>query len=91
MVQRGDRPRFTLKPLACEIGTGEPGRQHLDGDLTVESCVARTVNLTHAAGADGRDDLVRAEAGVRGQGHSNGRSGSLAAILYLSPRWPGTR
>ena len=23
MVQRGDRPRFTLKPLACELGAGE--------------------------------------------------------------------
>ena len=58
VVQRGDRPCFTLKPLACQVGAGEPRRQHLDGDLAVEARVARAIDLAHAAGADGGDDLV---------------------------------
>ncbi len=72
MVQRGDRPRFTLKPLARELGAGEARRQHLDGDLAVEAAVARAIDLAHTAGADGGDDLVRAEPSASGQGHSNG-------------------
>ena len=53
VVQRGDRPCFTLKPLAREVGAGEPRRQHLDGDLAVEARVARAIDLAHTAGADG--------------------------------------
>ena len=36
--------------------------KHLDGDVAAEPRVVGAVDLAHAAGADGRDDLVRAEA-----------------------------
>ena len=70
MVQRGDRPRFTLKPLARDLGAGQLPRQHLDRDLAFESRVARAIDLAHTAGADGGDDLVRAEPSASGQRHS---------------------
>jgi hypothetical protein len=34
--------------------------------------VARAIDLAQTAGADGGDDLVRAEPSAGGQGHSNG-------------------
>ena len=37
-------------------------RKHFDGDVAAEPRVASPVHLAHAAGADGRDDFVRAEA-----------------------------
>jgi hypothetical protein len=37
-------------------------REHLDSDVTVEADVARAVHLAHAARAQGRQNLVRAEA-----------------------------
>jgi len=53
VVQRGDRPCFTLKSLTRNLGAGQIPRQDLDRDLAFESCVARAIDLTHAAGADG--------------------------------------
>ena len=54
---------------------GTPGRpraprQDLDRDRAIEPRVAGPVDLAHAAGAEGRDDFVRAEtgAGCEGQG-----------------------
>jgi hypothetical protein len=52
--------------LALEAGSqiftlGDVFRQDLDGDGAVEPCVAGLVHLTHAAGANGREDFVRPE------------------------------
>jgi hypothetical protein len=58
MVQRGDRPGFALKTLACQVGAGEPRRQHLDGDLAVEAGVAGAVDLAHPTFAKLGKDLV---------------------------------
>ena len=41
--------------------SGEVGRQNLDRHRPVESRVARAPHFSHAAGANARDDLVRAE------------------------------
>ena len=40
---------------------GERGGQHLDRDLAAEARIARAVDLAHAARAERREDLVRAE------------------------------
>ena len=39
------------------------GGEDLDRDVAPEARVATAIDLAHAAGADGRDDLVRTEAG----------------------------
>ncbi len=61
MVQGGGRPRLLLEapqPLRIRrVGR----RQHLHGDVALEPFVPCAVNLAHPAGADRRDDLVRAE------------------------------
>ena len=38
--------------------------QNLDGDVAIKLRVARPVDLPHATGPKGREDLVRAEAGA---------------------------
>ena len=74
MIERGDALRFALEARP-ELGIGrEGGRQHLDGDGALEAGVAGLVDLAHAAGADGADDLVRSEARAGGQGHGEGAS-----------------
>jgi len=69
MVQGCTRLRLALEP-------GEPLgilrkrlRQHLDRHLAPERRIARAIDLPHAARANGGEDLVRAQARARGQGH----------------------
>ena len=50
------------------------GRQDLDRDLAAEARVPRPVDLAHAAGPEGPEDLVRAEPPARGKGQA-GRGG----------------
>ena len=67
-VELRDRARFAIEALA-ELRIGrERVRQDLDRDRAIEPRVARPVDLAHAAGAEGRDDLVRAEARAGGEG-----------------------
>ena len=46
------------------------GRQHLDRDLALQIRVRRSIDLAHAAGTQGRLDLVRTEAGAGAQGQA---------------------
>ena len=48
---------------------GERLGQDLDRDNAIETRVARFVDLAHAARAERRDDLVRAETGAGGKRH----------------------
>jgi hypothetical protein len=50
-------------------------RQHLDGDGAIETRVAGAIDLAHAAGAKGRNQLVRAKTRAGREAHS------MAAIL----------
>ena len=54
--------RLALEPLAVDLVDGQLRGQHLDRDGAVEPRVPRPVDLPHAAGARGGEDLVRAEA-----------------------------
>ena len=54
--------RLALKPREpLRIG-GERLGQDLDRDVAIQLRVARAIDLAHAAGAERRQDLVRAEA-----------------------------
>ncbi len=59
---------------ACASGdVAEVRGQHLDRDLAVELQVAGPVDLAHAAGAEGRDDLEGAESDSGGKTHGSER------------------
>ena len=66
--------RQALGIRAVELG------QDLQRDVAVELGVARPIDLAHAARAEGRLDLVGAEAGAGGEGH-------LAAEHGIDRRW----
>jgi hypothetical protein len=42
---------------------------HFDRDIAAEPLIASEIDLSHATGAERRDDLVRPQAGARGQWH----------------------
>jgi len=64
VIQRGDRLRFALEPVAPLRIVGEMRRQHFDRDRAVQSRVGCFVDLAHAAGAQRGDELVRSEFGA---------------------------
>jgi hypothetical protein len=57
----GDSLGLGLESGETVMSLGHRLRQHLDGDITVESLVVGAVDLSHAAGADLLDDTVVAE------------------------------
>ena len=73
MVERGEHLRFApeaREPLGVE---GEVTGENFQCDVALQRAVARTIHLAHAARADRRDDVVRAEAGADGKGHGVSR------------------
>ena len=60
MIQRGEHARFALEPRAPLSIARERGWQNLDGDLAAEFGIARAIDLTHATGAEQRQDPIRA-------------------------------
>jgi hypothetical protein len=58
MVERCERPRLALEPLAPLGVRGQVGREDLEGDHAAEPGVRRPVHLSHATGSDGRTDSV---------------------------------
>ncbi len=65
MVQGGEDFRFPLESgHSFRVGRERFG-ENLDGDVAIEPRVARAIHLPHAAGPQGGEDLVRAEAGAR--------------------------
>jgi hypothetical protein len=62
VIQRGEGLGLALEPReAVRIG-GERVRQNLDRDVPIQSGIARTKDLSHAALADRRSDVIDAEA-----------------------------
>ena len=72
MVERRDRARLALEPLAVLR------RQLLDRDDAVEPGVEGFVDFAHAAGPNQGLDFVRAEVGSGRQRHIRTRSQSIA-------------
>ena len=64
MAEAGEQFRLALE-AGQTVGVVREGLgQRLDRDVAAESRVARAIDLTHAAGAERREDLVGAEAGT---------------------------
>jgi hypothetical protein len=53
--------------------SGGAAREHLDRDLAIQTGVARAIDLAHATGSEGRDDLVPPEADAELEGHAVAR------------------
>src|SRR5262249_22082325 len=81
--------------LAQQRIAGKVRGKNLDGDGALESRVARSVDLSHAAGTERSLDLVRAEFGSRREGHcvpriieqpgSSSRSGVGSRLVSVPP------
>src|ERR1700677_4672918 len=65
MIQRRNRAGLSLKAIGELLG------RNLDGDVAIQSWVARLPHLAHATLAETRDDLVRSEARGCWSGHVN--------------------
>jgi hypothetical protein len=60
MIQRGDRTRLALE--TCQrVDAARDGREDLDRDVAGEPGIVGAVDFTHAAGAKGAADFIRAE------------------------------
>ena len=66
MIQRGDGACFALEARARVGARGERRREHFDGDIASEPRVARPINVSHTATAEGGHDFVRTEHGSGG-------------------------
>ena len=69
MRQRGHDLGLVLEAGECLHVAGERVGKDLDGHVAVERRVPGAPDLAHPARAEGRDDLVRAEPGSRGEAH----------------------
>ena len=61
MIQAGDHARLAFKARPQVFTRGDELRQHLNRDSAIQTRVARLKYFPHAAGADGRNDFIRAE------------------------------
>ncbi len=82
VIQRCNRSRFTLEPLA------EPFGGNLDCDFAMEPRVGRHVHLAHPARADGPQDLVNTKLRSRVETHpfSLPFGGSLPQVETPAPK-----
>ena len=62
VIQRREDFGFTLEPRDAVRVRRHCLGEHLDGDAAPKLRVTRAIDFAHTAGAERRDDLVRAEA-----------------------------
>jgi hypothetical protein len=79
MVQLRDGLRLALEAVAQNTIVADARRQYFDGDGPIQPRVTCTVDLPHAAGADGRNDFVRPEARTGSKGHVVRRNSRIVA------------
>ena len=82
MIQRRQHLRFTPESGQPVGIARERIRQHLERDVAIELRVAGAVDLAHAAGANGSDDLVRPKTRAWTQRHG------LGCLLLSMARGP---
>ena len=70
MVQRCDRSGFVVEARAPLGVGGEEIREDFQCNVAAEPTVARAIDLAHAAGANGREHFVLADARTNGEGHA---------------------
>src|SRR5437870_1197613 len=66
--------------------TRQVRRQHLDRHFARELFVARAVDLAHAAGTEGTEDLVRAERRSNGERHRGARLFIVETVVPVRRR-----
>jgi hypothetical protein len=69
MIERSEDLRFTAEASDAVGISGETRGQEFQRDVAIQLRVARAVHLAHAACAEGREDLVGAEASAGNKGH----------------------
>ena len=79
MIERREELRFALEPGEAFGIPRDDIWQDLERHVAIELCIARAIDLAHAARAQSGDDFVRAEARASGQGHA-------ALILLWKPQ-----
>ena len=65
MVEQGSQPGFAREPLGRDVVRRQLVGHELDGDEPAQPRIPRLVDLSHAAGSEGADDLVDADALAR--------------------------
>ncbi len=88
VVERGDRLRLALEPLAPLLVLSEADGEQLDGDAAVEAGVLPPPDLAHSAGADRRRQLVGPEPRSGLDGHESRRVLSRGSDSDLLDRRP---
>ena len=81
MIERGDGPGFLLEATEPVGVSGNLVGKDFDGNVAVEAAVASLVDLAHAAGPDGCEDLIRPEASAGQEGHE--KTGGIVAPILL--------
>ena len=72
VIQRRQAPRLPFEPRQS-IGVSSHGvRQNLDGNVAAEPRIPRPIDLAHASGTEGPDNLIRSDARADRQGHAAG-------------------
>ena len=70
MIERREDVCFALEARHA-LGIQREGiGQDLDSDVATQSGVSGAIYLAHAAGAKGREDLIRPEASAKGEGQT---------------------
>ncbi len=67
MIERREDLSFTLEAGESIGVQRKVGRKDLQGDSAIELCIARAIDLAHAASADGGQDFIRPETGAKSQ------------------------
>ena len=83
VVQDPRRPRLLLESAQAIRVDRKGRRQHLDGDLSSQARIPRSIDLTHPASSERRDDLV-------GPQTRAGNQGQVRHRVYRT-RWPDAR
>src|SRR5262249_56794518 len=86
MVERSQHLRLTLKTNHAAGIASERFGKHLQRHIALQLHVTRTIDLTHAAGADRRGDFIRAEMGSDADGQSTTSLCLLWSALWTLPR-----
>src|SRR5262249_37440804 len=99
VVEGGNSARLAFEALADLRPFSGVRRKHLDRDGTVQTRIARFVDFAHAARAEGRQDLVRAEASAGRKRHMDRSDFILLELHQCDPPdkrsvrrlalWPG--
>src|SRR5207244_4509099 len=88
MAQRRGGSGFLLEALAAVGVRGELAGQHLDGDLAAQPRIPCAVDLSHASGAQRREDLEGPKPGTRRQRHVKNSDRILTEARIGPSRYP---